>query len=391
MFLLLVPGLAGCSLTDPGFLPGTSRNEILNGPRGETSPKDQEDRHLWVSAVEYPEGYDWKRDTARGVVACRLVLFRDGDRTMELPVRSGVSPDGDMHRIAGGHIYTDDCTDEETFLCCDGKEILRYRGRETLRGFVVGSGGEIHTLGQNRGGPGLTYRIDGKIIHEEPTGTLFGEPGSGVFRSGALCLDGGISFGFSTAGGRFCLWEDGSVEELSLRDPQKVFDLRLVDRKPVAVYSTQGNQLRLCIGDNDFSPSNLRAVHARILPDEAGGFRILLRYRAGNGEEYDALMETNGHVRAYTNVGFRVEAVMEGNSFVASDREGRVSAIGWKGTVDRPEAGRWTLMGPPCIWMNGEEAWVGLTAQPPDCPAIWNKGEMTTLLMNGYLTGVVYE
>ena len=37
------------------------------------------------------------------------------------------------------------------------------------------------------------------------------------------------------------------------------------------------------------------------------------------------------------------------------------------------------------------DAWVALTGQPPDCPAIWHRGEMTTLLMNGYLTGVVYE
>ena len=63
----------------------------------------------------------------------------------------------------------------------------------------------------------------------------------------------------------------------------------------------------------------------------------------------------------------------------------------WKGEIDSPEAGRWTLMGPQCIWMDDENAWVGLTGQPPDCPALWNKGEMTTLLMNGYLTGVVYE
>lgn len=386
----LAAGLSGCSLTDPDFLPGASRNDLLHGPREETAT-GRDEGHLWVSAVEYPEGYDWKRDTARGIVSCALVLFKDGDRALELPVRSGVSPDGDMHRIAGGHLYTDDIAEGETLLHCDGKELFRYAGRETIRGFFIGESGEIHTLGQNRSGPGFTYRIDGKIVHEEPTGILFGEPGNGVFRSGAFCLDGGISFGFSTTGGHYCLWNDGSVEEIDLEEPLKVFDLRQVGGIPVAAYATLGNQFRICAGERDYNPTNLRVIQARILPDGAGGFRLLIRYRTTGGDEYDALLETNGTVRTYKNAGFRVEAVLDGNSYVGTDREGRVATICWKGTTDTPEAGRWTLMGPECIRMDEQDAWVALTGQPPECPALWHCGEMTTLLMNGYLTGVVYE
>ena len=389
--LLLTPVLADCSLTDPEFLPGRGRNEILQGPGEETPEGKAEERHLWVSAVEYPEGYDWKRDTARGLVACRLVLFRDGDRVLELPVRDGISPDADMHRIAGGHLYTDFCTGEETVLCRDGKEIFRYKGRESLRGFFVGGDGEVHTLGQNRSGTGFSYRIDGKLIHEEAAGALFGEPGGGSFRSGAFGNDGDVSFGFGTAGGHYYLWRDGDAEEITLRNPQAVFDIRSVGRKPVAVYAATGNQLRICSGENDYRPATLSALQARILPDAVDGFRVFLRYRTDKGEECDAIIGLNGYVRTYLDVGFRVEALLDGNSFVGSDREGRVSAVSWKGTVDRPEAGRWTLIGPPCIWMDENDAWVALTGQPPDCPAIWHRGEMTTLLMNGYLTGVVYE
>ena len=387
---LLAAGLSGCSLTDPDFLPGTSRNDILNGPRTERE-KERDEGHLWVSAVEYPEGYDWKRDTARGIVSCRLVLFKDGDRSLELPVRGGVSPDGDMHRIANGHLYTDDISGGETLLHCDGKELFRYAGRETIRGFFIGSGGEVHTLGQNRSGPGFTYRIDGKIIHEEPTGTLFGEPGSGPFRSGAFCLDGGVSFGFSTSGGRICLWHDGNVEELELQEPQKVFDLRLIGGKAVVVYSSNGSPFRIRDGDKDSAPTNLQVVQARILPDDAGGFRIVFRHRVASGDEYDALIGTDGKVLPYQNAGFRVEAVLDGKSYVGMDREGRVATICWKGTMDKPETGRWSLMGRECIWMDETDAWVALTGQPPDCPAMWHGGEWTTLLMNGYLTGVVYE
>ena len=389
--LFLLAGAAGCSLTDPAFLPGASRNEILHGTREETTDDRRDERHLWVSAVEYPEGYDWKRDTAQGVVACRLVLFRDGDRALELPVREGVSADADMHRINGGHLYSDDCTASETLICRDGKELFRYDGRETVRGFFVGTGGEVHTLGQSRSVPGFTYRIDGKIIHQEPAGTLFGEPGSGVFRSGALCLDGGVSFGFSTAGGHMYLWQDGSQEEIFLHNPQTVFDLRLVGGRVVAVYASTGNQLRLCVGGSDICPANLRALKARILPDGKGGFRLAVRYRAANGDEYDALVGEDGKVQMLSRAGYRTETAMGGDSYVISDRDGRVAAIYWKGEVDEFEAGRWTLMGPECMAMDEKDAWVALTGQPPDCPALWHNGEMTTLLMNGYLTGVVYE
>lgn len=389
--LLLAVGLSACSLSDPEFLPSASRHDILYGPREETTDPRTEEKHLWVSAVAYPEGYDWKRDTARGQVACRLVLFRDGNRVLELPVQDGVSPDMDMHRIAGGHLYTDDVIGDETVLCRDGKEILRYKGRETIRGFFAGSAGEIHTLGQNRGGSGFTYRIDGKIIHEEPTGTLFGEPGNGAFRSGAFCLEDGISFGFSTTGGHFYLWQDGAAEEILLREPQTVFDLRLVDGKPVTVYSSRASPLRLAVGEEDSAPKNLRVLKARIQPLSSGGFRLAVRYRASDGDEVDALIEANGKVRYYKSASFRTEPMTGGDGYVSSDREGRVAVVGWDGEVYTTEAGRWTLMGPQCIWMDENDAWVALTGQPPDCPALWNKGEMTTLLMNGYLTGVVYE
>lgn len=391
--LLLV---SGCSLTDPDFLPGTSRQDILYGSEATTPGKEKkgDDAHLWVSGVEYPEGYDWKRDTARGVVQYRLVLFKDGNRVLELPVGRGVSPDGDMHRIVGGHLYSDACTATETVIACDGEERFRYPGRESLRGFLVMGDGSVHTLGQNRDGPGFSYRIDGESVYEQPTGTLFGGPGCGTLRSGALYRDGtAICFAFVTGGGHALLWRDDKEEELFLDEPLQIFDIRSVGGRTVAVYANRESGLRLFCDGMDYCPASLLAVSATILPNRSGGFLIAVRYRDKEGHEIDALVDESGLLTTETVPGGRVERIpgMDENSFVRLDGEGKVAVISWKGAADPPDAGRWTLMGAPCIWMGENDAWVALTGQPPDCPALWHQGEMTTLLMNGYLTGVVYE
>ena len=391
--LLLV---SGCSLTDPVFPPGTSRNDILYGPQATPAGKEKkgDNAHLWVSAVEYPEGYDWKRDTARGSVPCRLVLFKDGDRALELPVGSGISPDADMHRIVGGHLYTDGCTATETVIACDGAERFRYPGRESLRGFLIDGDGSVHTLGQNRDGPGFSYRIDGESVYEQPTGNLFGSPGCGTLRGGALYRDGAsLCFAFVTGGGHALLWKDGKEEELFLDEPSHIFDIRSVGGRAVAVYVNRESGLRLSCDGTDYCPASLMAVSARILPDRTGGFLVAVRYRNRDGQEIDALVDESGLLTNDTIPGGRVEWIpgMDENSSIRLDGNGKVTVISWKGKADPPETGRWTLMGPTCIWMDEKEAWVALTGQPPECPALWHQGEMTTLLMNGYLTGVVYE
>ena len=63
------------------------------------------DTLVYVSAVEFPEDYDWQRDTAYGTVPCRVSLFLEGERILSVPAGPGtfVGADPDRMRIREGH------------------------------------------------------------------------------------------------------------------------------------------------------------------------------------------------------------------------------------------------------------------------------------------------
>ena len=71
-------------------------------PGGETEvpvvPEKQDT--LYVTGVEYPEGYDWVKDVEYGTVSCRLFLEKAGERIVEVPVGYSyeTASDPDMHR-----------------------------------------------------------------------------------------------------------------------------------------------------------------------------------------------------------------------------------------------------------------------------------------------------
>ena len=189
----------------------------LGRPRRETEPSLRPGarlpggvRTVYMTAVEFPESYDWERDTAFGNVSCRLLLFSGKDRVLDLPAGAGeeISPDPDMHRVAGGHLYTDYSTDTETVVRCDGKELFRYPGREYLSGFLV-LDGHVHTLGVPRSGGGFTYRIDGVAVFSRQAGSLLpgGSGGGGALDERA----GEDSRPVGTADGGVLYLEEGTV------------------------------------------------------------------------------------------------------------------------------------------------------------------------------------
>ena len=170
--LLLV---AGCELLDNDIKMGpdryqTEKSGIRGGSSGDgaggetgTIPKDT---LLYVSGIAFPQGYNWQRDTAFGTSGGRLQLFRNGTLILdeEVSYTNCVSEDPDMHRIIDGHLVTDYSTDSETVIKIDGKEELRYRGREMIAGILIRDDG-IWTLGESRDGNGLKLRKNGEEIY----------------------------------------------------------------------------------------------------------------------------------------------------------------------------------------------------------------------------------
>ena len=141
----------GCEQLEPGISMRRSGDLLSRKERGRTprsggvtdstgAPVVIPPDGLFVTAVAYPEGYDWRRDTARGSVRGRVLLLRlrDGadagpgpgaetspaaepdwgagaspaafDTILALEAGAGraVSLDADRHQFTGGHLYRDD-------------------------------------------------------------------------------------------------------------------------------------------------------------------------------------------------------------------------------------------------------------------------------------------
>ncbi len=138
-----------------------------------------------VTGIEYPEGYDWNSWNPSGQEVPSLVVFRDGEKVLSIPVSAEglVSEDIDMHRYADGHLYTDFCTDNETVISRDGRELFRYAGRERIV-FLAVRDGHVLTLGESRDGQGFSSRSDGIPLFLGMTGTVF--QNAGLSPSGKL-------------------------------------------------------------------------------------------------------------------------------------------------------------------------------------------------------------
>ncbi len=188
------------------------------------SPDDSSDvpgTVMYVTALDYPEGYDWRTDPEKGSVRCSLVVYADGDQVLKVPVGDSyeVSSDPDMHRMCNGHLYTDYSTESETVIKRDGNEIIRYRGREMICGLLE-EGGDVYTLGHSRTGDGFSFRKNGEIMLSREKGSSFGR----------LDLqDDGISFFFREPDGQsenYCHVVNGDIFRVTLHeDVRTVWDM----------------------------------------------------------------------------------------------------------------------------------------------------------------------
>ena len=190
------------------------------------------DTVAYLTVLEFPEGYDWRRDTSFGEVSGRIVLYRDSVRVLEIPAGPGslAGLDPDLHHLVGGRVYTESCTDSETVIGLDGTRLFSYPGREVLCGLLV-EGEDIYTLGRNRSGEGFALRRNGDIVFSRPDGTVTAQFSSRTeYPSGALYRDGDhIYFSYCEILGSKRIWymvEDGVESRVTVPDG-RVYDIRM--------------------------------------------------------------------------------------------------------------------------------------------------------------------
>ncbi len=361
--------------------------------RGNTRPEavDSLDaplqKGIYVSALETVDS------------TCYICLFRDFEEVLRIPVGPGdeVSPDGDMHHICGGNLYTEYVTRTETVIKKNGKDFLRYPGREVLRG-ILADGDQLYTLGQNRSGEGFAFRRNGTILFSSETGRIWGDlldPSTAP--TGALYLDRHLmSFCYYTVENDSRQWyvvQDGSRTGVRVpSDVTEVFDLKVMDNRLCMVVRKGFTTAPVLLVDEEEYD-----LHDAALP-VGRDFRLA---RVGNdiafyGSLYDprrkeymtGMWTRNGLEQTFPG---KNDLVYEDGGFLAYigfDDAGQVTLSSpWAGTMGLEGVFRYPTCRQGCF-ADGRFLFAGTPRDSGASPLVWNDGAVTKMAPGLILTGI---
>ena len=342
--------------------------------------------HVWATAVRFPEDFDWEVDTCAVEGDVWLDLYCDGRLLRSFP--AGASLQADMHRFAGGHLYADCSTDTETVLYRDGAELFRFGGREALRGFRVLEDG-VHTLGQDRDGDGLTYRIDGREVFRSPVGTVFGE-GEALSESG-----GALWYCYSVQGasGRdFLIMREA---ELAGKTETKgvILDFRLSAGKSCWVQSQRGS-LALMEDGGKRVPIVLNAGETvrscRIAPGADDLYVAVQTDR--NGIRRSFVQAARGSLFRLAD-GLTVAAILtdgKETGWVVTAADGAIRLVRENGDVLSVPSGGF-LYGPRCAVFHEGHLHLALSGHFGEPGRLVTDTDVTQIPFNGYFTSITVE
>ncbi len=409
---LVFLSVSACDRMDPDIRIRRSDTFLREGRPGRTGMAGQDSSGavvippdgLFVTAVAYPEGYDWRRDTAHGSVRGRVLLLRARERaafdtllSLEAGPGKAVSLDPDRHHFAGGHLYTECFTESGTVYRRDGQTVLRVSEREYVRG-ILSLDGDLYVLSQRLSGEGFLLRRNWKPLLSYEEGRLHGSLGDMAFgRTGALFEDSGQAcFFFQDPDGGWHLVRGKEEEKVVLpKRVANVYDIRCLDGTVCLVCRTTGKHAPvLYVGNKKY---DLTATVTA--PSQLGSFSL---FRYGDEVGFRGTFRLNWNQALYTGRWTRSRLVesfpgtcfwLEDGSYVLK-QDGKVVAARHR-TMEYslPESGLLTM--PQCVCISPGALYLALT--PPgrgtgtaERPWLWADGERTEIGLNGCLTSVTF-
>lgn len=409
-------GLAGaCDLLggSGGFSNRRSGSEDMSSrdERRHSDSTEATESAIYVTGVEFAEGYDWHRDSSGGAEGCRILVFKDGNRILSVPAggKAKASSAPDMHRLIGGHLYTDFSSSTETIISRDGEELFRYGGREMICGFLVREDG-IYTLGQNRTGEGFSLRKDGAEIFSGDVGRIIGTMDNTGCESGALYEDAGdVVFCYRNTAGTtgegystYYAVRGGKAEQLLIdNNIGYVYEIRYIGGVRYMVAKTQGESFKVVAYAGDRIVQLDGSVGGRhqlagfkIISDEGNVFvkadctydrweSTISKLWDMSGGEYT----TNHYHRA---LDFYVKDGIIAYAYTFGDIVNGICLVDGDGNETYSSSGgRYTVMGSACATIREGKFHLGLSPLPGVPYPVLRKGDDTdTLRFNGYITSV---
>lgn len=383
---------AGCSWLEP---PGSGIARCDKFPRGgysdgrssdstETGQQFIPDTIVWASAVQVPDDYYWPRDTAMGVMDAKLLLFKDDEQVLSLPVGAayGISPNPETHHLIGGKLYTEFNSASGTQIRRDGELVCQYEGREVLKGLLPVMD-DIFTLGLDKDDNSLVYRKNGTIMLKMDGARALGGLGE---NAPALYMDGGHQYFAMHQSGSTYLVTDGSMKKADAMS-NFVMDYRIADGVPYCI---------LTMGNNIF-----------LLQDKK---KSVLCEKLGALEDFHIIVTEDGVFAAGTSSGntmvrnIRDSCTLEfeGESLFLYESRGKMFSVRAHRPVTVREAdtslpgnGKLLMEGSGCYFFSrgcgfALEGTLYLAVSAENGPPfIWKDGEkLREFSLNGYLTGV---
>lgn len=356
---------------------------------------------IYLTGVEYPETYDWKKDSAYEGVGFRIQEFQDGKVMREVSSLTGlVSPDADMHLLCRGHIWTESFVGDETVVCRDGLEQFRFPDREIIKGFLLRSD-TLFTLGAVQPSGGIVYRVNGKEVYSNSLGVPVGELGDPSWPGGALYEDDGrICFTFyydSVTGKTWYECVDGSpAPVLPPPGEYRILDFRRFGgRKCLALSDLKDDGPMLSMDGavtilKTGAPAVLRNCHLA-----ADGENIFIRgeSRLLIGSSWAPHIWTSDrHEYSADAGGSPYNLSLEGGDFAAVNigKGGRISSIVHNGVHAMGDTTFCRIMSPSCARLSGGKFYVAMTSfGQGDVSWLWKDGEMEPVRIHGFLSSVV--
>jgi hypothetical protein len=398
-FKILGLALLAAACNRAPLIPGTPRSshEPVTGRHREQADSSTLDippgEHVYLTAVRYPDGFDWELDSCTVDGPVWIDLYVDGKRFRSYP--AGVSVHPDMHRFTGGHLYADYSTDSETVLLRDGTELFRFPGREALRGFLVLEDG-IHTLGQDRDGSGFTHRVDGREVFRSESGTVLGALDESGRPGGALTQVGEDVYYAcrlpSERGMEYRIMQDATVFR-SVQESDGVRAFGFVGGKVCRVQSDR-RKLFLHVDEKE-SVLGLQGGEALLwcrMLDWKGSVLVLLCVTGANGRRY-FLQDADGTV-FHPAVGEAVSDILADENrmgWIVTGPDGNLLRFRWSdgGSLSMDPGGY--LASGRCAFLRDGHLFLALTGRGGAPNRFRKDAESTEIPFNGYFTSVTVE
>lgn len=376
----------------------SGKDDVWLGPGVGISQGNAESvrKTVWyLTGVDYPEGYDWRADAEVGTVKCSLVVYANGVPMMKVPAGDSyeTSSAPDMHRVIDGDLYTDYSSDSTTVIKKNGKLLFRYPGREMMVGMAV-DGDDVYTLGQSRSGRGFSYRKNGELLFEHPSGRLFDH-----FEKSAS----GCSFAYSEEISlseriveRYYIYSEDSVRQIAVReDVKKVWDVLITDGDVQYLASLVGISNPVSVSGDDSmtalevsqgsSVRSCRFVHG--MPDVVEG---VVRQSTGVMTSY---IWRSSAVDTMFPLGLMVSSMCSWDDGICCtltrQKEG-AGMISRCGELFQVPVG-YSVMGASPIAVVDGILHVGLTSSIEGRPAVWKDGEVHPLDFNGFISTITAD